>query len=128
MKKIILALALSGIALVSCKKAENATETGTISPQVKSHEVSNVQDTKTFKSSKGDILKVTYYAEGADVMVKIQKNNEPEQKLSAKMVSTKGNPVFTNDVYMWEMKEGNVGGKLSDKDGNAMEYVEETAQ
>lgn len=128
MKKIILALALSGIALVSCKKAENATETGTISPQVKSHEVSNVQDTKTFKSSKGDILKVTYYAEGADVMVKIKKNNEPEQKLSAKMVSTKGNPVFTNDVYMWEMKEGNVGGKLSDKDGNAMEYVEETAQ
>lgn len=128
MKKIILALALSGIALVSCKKAENATETGTISSQVKSHEVSNVQDTKTFKSSKGDILKVTYYAEGADVMVKIQKNNEPEQKLSAKMVSTKGNPVFTNDVYMWEMKEGNVGGKLSDKDGNAMEYVEETAQ
>lgn len=128
MKKILLGLAIGGITLLSCKKTDAVTEGETITSQAKSNEVSNVQDTKTFKSSKGDILKVTYYAEGADVMVKIQKNSESEQKLSAKTVNQKGNAIFTNDNYMWEMKEGNLGGKLSDKDGNAMEYSEETAQ
>lgn len=128
MKKILFGLAIGSITLLSCKKTDAVTESGTTTSQAKSNEVSNVQDTKTFKSSKGDILKVTYYAEGADVMVKIQKNNEPEQKLSAKTVNQKGNAIFTNDQYMWEMKEGNLGGKLSDKDGNAMEYSEETAQ
>lgn len=128
MKKILFGLAIGGITLLSCKKTDAVTEGETITSQAKSNEVSNVQDTKTFKSSKGDILKVTYYAEGADVMVKIQKNNEPEQKLSAKTVNQKGNAIFTNDNYMWEMKEGNLGGKLSDKDGNAMEYSEATAQ
>lgn len=128
MKKILLGLAIGGITLLSCKKTDAVTEGETTTSQTKPNEVSNVQDTKTFKSSKGDILKVTYYAEGADVMVKIQKNSEPEQKLSAKTVNQKGNAIFTNDNYMWEMKEGNLGGKLSDKDGNAMEYSEETSQ
>lgn len=128
MKKIILTLAITGIALVSCKKtensAENTTENTTVFSKSNSHEVSNTQDSKTFTNSKGDKLKVTYFAEGPNVMVKIQKNNEPEQKLSAKTVNAKGNPIFTNEIYMWEMKEGNVDGKLSDKDGNTIEYVE----
>ncbi len=128
MKKIILALAISGIALVSCKKTENPTESITPDLEAKSSEVSNVQDTKTLTNSKGEKLKVTYYAEGTDVMVKIQKNNEPEYKLSPKTVTSNGNPVFSNEVYMWEMKEGNAGGKLTDKDGNAMEYMDTSAE
>ncbi len=125
MKNIFFSLIAASLMLISCKKNEASPENKETTEAAKSNEISLEQDVKILKSSKGDQLKVTYFAEGTDVAVKIQKNEEPEQKLSAKTVSEKGNPIFTNDTYMWEMNDSGTGGKLSDKDGNAMVYTVE---
>lgn len=123
MKKLFSLVLAAGLVMLSCKKNESAPESASAVEQT-SNDASLEQDTKIYTSSKGDQLKVTYFAEEDKVAVKVQKNNEPEHKLTAKTVNALGNPVFTDDSYMWEMNSTGSGGKLSDKDGNAMEYRE----
>ena len=99
------------------------TDTSSAKPMdSKSSEVALVQEPLKLKSLKGEEISVTYFSEGDAVAVKIQKAGEEEQKLSAKTVNPSGNPVFTNDKYMWEITQEGQAGKLSDKDGNITEY------
>ncbi len=118
MKNILVA----GFALLlmnSCTK----TETNSASTEnEKSTEIGLVQKPLTLKSPTGEEISVTYFSEGDVVAVKIQKAGEEEQKLSAKTVNPSGNPIFTNEEYMWELTQEGQAGKLSDKDGNVTEY------
>lgn len=102
----------------SCKK-ENETQAVTAQD---SKEVSLVQDVTKLKNENGEEVAVTYFAEGGQVAVKIQKTGGKEQKLSAKTTSLSGNPVFANDEVMWEMTRDGKAGKLTDKAGNSSEY------
>lgn len=103
----------------SCTKNETAA---TADADRKSGEVALVQEPLKLKNLKGEEISVTYFSEGDKVAVKIQKAGEEEQKLSAKTVNPSGNPVFTNENYMWEITQEGKAGKLSDKDGNVTEY------
>ncbi len=123
MKKLFFLVALSGITLASCTKEENKgaqQETTTQEAQE-----SNVQDTKTLKSNTGETVKVTYFAEGGMVAVKLEKEGQPEQKLTAKTVNAQGNPIFSNEEMMWEMNSSGTGGKLTDKEGNSTTFSDE---
>ncbi|OWK74846.1 hypothetical protein CBW16_05495 [Flavobacteriaceae bacterium JJC] len=106
----------------SCNKEEINTQNQAEISKTASTEISQVQEPLKLKNSKGEELSVTYLAEGDVVGVKIQKTGEGEQKLSAKTTNLSGNPIFSNENYMWEMTHEGKAGKLSDKDGNASEY------
>lgn len=118
MKNILVA----GFALFlmnSCTKTEaNSAST----ENKKSAEIGLVQKPLILKSATGEEISVTYFSEGDAVAVKIQKAGEEEQKLSAKTVNPSGNPIFTNEKFMWELTHEGQAGKLSDKDGNVTEY------
>ena len=115
----ILAAGFALLLMNSCTKAE----TNSVSTEnEKSTEIGLVQEPLTLKSPKGEEISVTYFSEGDEVAVKIQKTGEKEQKLSAKTVNPSGNPIFTNEEYMWELTQEGQAGKLSDKDGNVTEY------
>ncbi len=119
MKNLILTFACLAFAL-SCTKENQKIEASSEQNEVEIH---SRQETQILHSSKGDTLRVTYLALGDKVAVEIQKNQEPGRKLEAKTVSTTGNPVFADEELKWEMGTGNIGGKLSDAEGNAMKYL-----
>ncbi|MBU4538971.1 MAG: hypothetical protein L6264_03850 [Weeksellaceae bacterium] len=108
--------------LNSCTKEELNNQNSAEINKTASTEISQVQEPLKLKNSKGEELSVTYLAEGDVVGVKIQKTGEDEQKLSAKTTNLSGNPIFSNENYMWEMTHEGKAGKLSDKEGNASEY------
>ncbi len=119
MKNLILSLGVLSL-ILSCNKNEAPSELKTDSEA----EISNIQETSTFYSSKGDSLQVTYFALGEEVAVKVKKNSEPEITLEAETISSSGNPVFSNGELNWEMGEGARGGRLLDKQGNGIAYEE----
>lgn len=118
MRKII-AVSFVLLLMNSCTKAETSSVS---TENEKSTEIGLVQKPLTLKSPTGEEISVTYFSEGDMVAVKIQKAGEEEQKLSAKTVNPSGNPIFTNEEYMWEFTQEGQAGKLSDKDGNVTEY------
>ena len=121
MKNILVAI-FALIILNSCsKKGENTSDITTVS-KPKSNEVNQVQEPLVLQNEKGETITVTYFAEGDVVAVKLKKEGESEQKLSAKTSRPNGNPLFTNENFMWEMTQEGKGGKLSGQDGNAVEY------
>ena len=118
-KYFTIALLAFGLTFTACKKAENQTvETE------QTEETGLEQDAKILQNEAGDQLKVVYYAEGDKAAVKLTKNSEPEQTLVAKVVSSRGNPVFANDNMMWEMDEGGLSGTLTDKAGKEEKFRE----
>lgn len=121
-KLLIIAFALTLV--TACQKNDEVTETSPSSISSNdSKEESLMQDAVELKNSKGETLKVTYFAQGNDVALKMEKEGEPEQILVAKKISSKGEPVFTNEKWMWEGSIGE-GGKLSDAEGNSIQYLE----
>jgi len=121
-KLLIIAFALTLV--TACQKNDEVAETtGSSVSSNDPKEESLMQDTVELKNSKGETLKVTYFAQGNDVAMKMEKEGEPEQILVAKKISSKGEPVFTNEKWMWEGSIGE-GGKLSDVEGNSMQYLE----
>ena len=121
-KLLIIAFALTLV--TACQKNDEVAETSPSSVSSNdSKEESLMQDAVELKNSKGETLKVTYFAQGNDVALKMEKEGEPEQILVAKKISSKGEPVFTNEKWMWEGSIGE-GGKLSDAEGNSMQYLE----
>ncbi len=119
MKNIITAL-LAITLVASCEKKENTVTA--IEDSTESTEISQVQEPLKLKSGSGEEISVVYFAEGDAVGVKIQKTGEEEHHLSAKTTSANGNPIFANDVYMWEITQEGKGGRLTDKDGKSVEY------
>lgn len=118
-----LSIALFALLFVSsCNKTEPVSAASEDANRTSRTEISQVQETQQLQNSKGEVLQVTYFAEGDEVAVKIKKGSEAEQKLIAKTSNSAGNPIFTNDNYMWEMTQEGKAGKLSDKEGNSDEY------
>lgn len=82
-----------------------------------------VQETSRLTNGKGEVIGVTYFAQGDDIAVKIEQDGKPEEILIAKKINTKGEPVFANEKMMWEGALGS-GGKTTDGQGNSTEYRE----
>lgn len=127
MKKILLAVTAL-LVLEACTKTEaESTATSETTEEVgkttNRNEVSNVQEPKTFRSETGDVLKVTYFALGDRVAVKVQKNQEPEVQLEGQTVSSSGNLLFGTKDLSWEMDDSGSSGKLTGADGVAVPYV-----
>ena len=106
--------------VMSCDKKEQAAENSVKTE--KSTEVSQVQEPMNLKNDKGEEITATYFAEGDEVAIKIQKKGEEEQKLTGKTTSPNGNPIFSNENYMWEITQEGKGGKLTSKSGESSEY------
>lgn len=125
MKKL-LTLALALFLLTACKK-ENTTNTATAGSEKDPNEVSLVQETTKLENNKGEIIGVTYFAQGDNIAVKLEQEGKPDETLIAKKINTKGEPVFANEKMMWEGALGS-GGKTTDGEGNITEYreIEET--
>lgn len=121
MKNLSIAL-FALLFLSSCNKMEPASASSEDANRTSPTEISQVQEPQQLQNSKGELLQVTYFAEGDEVAVKIKKSGEAEQKLTAKTSNSAGNPIFTNDNYMWEMTQEGKAGKLSHKEGNSDEY------
>src|SRR5690606_24801241 len=117
MKNIILG-AFAFFVLAACTKSAegNGAENKTIEAEL-------IQKPVEFKNASGEAISVTYYSEGDVVAVKITPQGKAEQKLVAKTVNRNGNPVFTNDKYMWEITQDGQAGTLSDEAGNTTEYM-----
>ena len=116
MKNIIFGLFVI-LSVASCKQSttENASESA-------SAEAELVQKPLEFKNDAGENLTVTYYSEGDLVAVKLTPIDGGEQRLVAKTVNHSGNPIFTNENYMWEIVQDGQAGKLSNKSGKTIEY------
>ncbi len=116
MKNIFLGI-FAFLSIMACTKTAegNTTESKTTDAEL-------VQKPLEFKNDAGETITVTYYSEGDLVAVKITPAGKDEQKLTAKTVNQSGNPVFTNDNYMWEIVQDGHGGKLSDKNGKTTDY------
>ena len=120
--KNLLIFTLGLFLLTACKK-ENATSNTTTGSVKDPNEVSLVQETTKLKNDKGEVIGVTYFAQGENIAVKIEQNGKPEEVLIAKKINTKGEPVFANEKMMWEGALGS-GGKTTDGQGNVTEYRE----
>ena len=120
--KNLLIFTLGLFLLTACKK-ENTTSNATTGSVKDPNEVSLVQETTKLKNDKGEVIGVTYFAQGENIAVRIEQNGKPEEVLIAKKINTKGEPVFANEKMMWEGALGS-GGKTTDGQGNVTEYRE----
>lgn len=115
MKNIFLGV-FALLTFAACSKtADGNTETKTVEAEL-------VQKPLEFKNAAGEAISVTYYSEGDVVAAKIKPAGADEQKLIAKTVNHSGNPIFTNENFMWEIVNDGQSGKLSDKTGKSVEY------
>ena len=123
MKKLFIA-ALALFMLTACTK-DNTTDTSTSTTGAAKdpNEISLVQETSKLENEKGEIISVTYFAQGENIAVKLEQNGKPEEVLIAKKINTKGEPVFANEKIMWEGALGS-GGKTTDGQGNVVQYRE----
>lgn len=117
MKTTFLTIFAAGLLMFSCKKSETTNETALVTPSENSTEISLEQDVKTMTGPNGEKIMVAYFAEGTEVAVKVNKNNEGEHKLSAKGVTDSGNPLFSDGEVVWEMNSDGTSGTLTEKGG-----------
>lgn len=120
--KNLLIFTLGVFLLTACKK-ENTTVNEATGSVKDANQVSLVQETSRLTNGKGEVIGVTYFAQGDDIAVKIEQDGKPEEILIAKKINTKGEPVFANEKMMWEGALGS-GGKTTDGQGNSTEYRE----
>ena len=104
--------------LISCNKESSTTENSSVISDKNSKEVSLKQEAKTLTNDKGETIVVTYFAEGIDLAMTLKKNDEEEHKLLAKGTNPKGEPIFTDGFYAWELSDDGNSGRLTDKQGN----------
>lgn len=126
MKKLVVFTFLLFLAN-ACTKEQNTVGIETSVSAMDPNEESLEQAPIKLQSKDGQTIEVIYFAKGENVAVKLMQNNGPEEVLIAKKVSSKGDPVFTNEKLMWEGSIG-TGGKLTDVAGTVTEYkeIEET--
>ena len=117
MKNIWIILAMFAF-LISCNKESSTTENSSVISDKNSKEVSLKQEAKTLTNDKGETIVVTYFAEGIDLAMTLKKNDEEEHKLLAKGTNPKGEPIFTDGFYAWELSDDGNSGRLTDKQGN----------
>lgn len=93
--------------IFSCEKKDNAE-------QNLNSETSLEQKPQILTNSSGEKITVVYFAKGNEVAVKLKIGNE-EKELTAKGTNPKGEPIFSNGEYAWEVMEDGNSGRLSDK-------------
>ena len=115
-KSSINVAAIASVFLFSCQKTEtNNTAT------TEAAETSLEQEAKMLKNDKGETIKVVYFADGDEVAVKITKEGK-EHKLNARGSNNKGEPIFTDETFAWEIMESGMSGRLTDKSGTISVY------
>jgi hypothetical protein len=107
----------------ACTKEQKNSNTEMTSVAEDPNQVSLEQTPIDLKSADGKMIKVTYFAKGNDVAVKLKQENQPEEILIAKKISATGDPIFTNTKFMWEGAIAK-GGKLTDVDGKMIQFSE----
>ena len=87
MKKLLI-FTLALFLVTACKKETETTNaaTGKVSDP---NEVSLVQETSKLQNDKGEVMGVTYFAQGDNVAVKLEQEGKPEEILIAKKINTK---------------------------------------
>lgn len=108
------------LTILSCDKTAESTHATT--ENTAENEASLEQDARSLTNDKGEKLTVVYFAEGDMVAVKIKKDGGAEHRLSAKGVNERGEPMFSDGEYVWEMMEDGQTGKLTDKSGVTETY------
>ena len=98
--------------LISCNKEADATQNTSMISDKNSKEVSLKQEAKTLTNDKGETIVVTYFAEGIDLAMTLKKNDEEEHKMVAKGTNPKGEPIFTDGFYAWELSDDGNSGRL----------------
>ena len=122
MKLKYFVLFTAALTIFSCKKSETVANENSPTATENSTEESLTQDAKTMTNDKGETVTITYFAKGTDVALRLKKGTGEEHELTAKGTSESGNPIFTDDTYMWEMSQDGTSGTLSDKDNNKSVY------
>lgn len=122
MKKLLI-FTLALFLVTSCKKEEQAASDTSVVSAKNPNEISLVQKPSKLKNDKGEIISITYFAQGENIAVKLERDGKAEEILIAKKINTKGEPVFANEKMMWEGTLG-TGGKLTDDQGNSAQFEE----
>ncbi|MDR2204607.1 MAG: hypothetical protein LBE36_00360 [Flavobacteriaceae bacterium] len=111
-------LKLAGILLIllifSCQKTENSARN-------EQRETSLEQKPEILKSETGDSIRIIYFAKNDEVAMILKINGE-EQTLTAKGTNSRGEPIFNNEEFAWEMMEDGHSGRLTDKSGKTVVY------
>lgn len=116
MKNIFVTLALASLFFFfeSCQKSENQ-----INKEKK--ETNLEQKPQILKNTEGETITVIYFAKDKEVAAKITINGKVYE-LSAKGTNAKGDPIFSNADYAWEMMEDGHSGRLTDKNGKIVVF------
>lgn len=114
MKKSFLILTLMTSLFTACSNPENN--------KTEHAESTLEQEAQLLKCENGSTLTAIYFAEGDMVAVKIKKDQEKEEKLSARGTNQNGDPFFGNSTYTWELLEDGKAGRLTHKDGSGCIY------
>jgi hypothetical protein len=123
-KSLISTVALSTLLMFSVACDNNSKNATVANDTTENKETSLEQEAKLLKNEKGETIKVVYYAEGKEVAVKITKDGT-EHQLKAKGTNNKGEPIFTDDTFAWEIMEGGTSGRLTNKAGEFQVYKPE---
>lgn len=116
-KIIITSILLMG--MIGCKKNSNPTNESSTSVTTTDK---GVESEITYESETKETIKITYFADGSLVGVKLLKNNEPERTLKAITEGHHNTPAFSDGKVTWEVSNENVSGTYTDEKGNKTIY------
>ena len=74
------------------------------------------------ESEAKETIKITYFADGSLVGVKLLKNNELERTLKAITEGHHNTPAFSDGKVTWEVSNENVSGTYTDEKGSKTIY------
>jgi uncharacterized membrane protein YbjE (DUF340 family) len=113
--KPIKILIFSLLFFIACEKKEIPNSNSNNS------EISLEQKPIILSDSIGNQISITYFAKGDEVAVKLKKDNVISE-LSAKGTNAKGEVIFSNEKFAWELMEDGRSGRLIDKEGKTNIY------
>ncbi len=116
-KIIITSILLMG--MIGCKKNNNPTNESSTSVTTTDK---GVEAEITYESEAKETIKITYFADGSLVGVKLLKNNEPERTLKAITEGHHNTPAFSDGKVTWEVSNENVSGTYTDEKGSKTIY------
>lgn len=115
---IIMMLAFS---LTACGNKEESAAAESQTENVQNDDPMNV--TKIMTTEKGDSLALTFFPKGEEIGIRLKVDGE-ERELDPKGTSEKGNPVFSDGEYGWEMFADGRSGRLFTSDSEGQFYKE----
>jgi hypothetical protein len=109
------------IGLTACSRKSDSPEAQTNIQN--SHNQDPTVVSRILISEKGDTIFLTYFAKDDEIGVRLKVNGE-ERELDAKGSSEKGNPVFSDGEYGWEMFADGRSGRLFTPDSEGKLFRE----